>query len=235
MKLKSFAASVIFSIAAFASVKAQNVDEVVSKYIAAKGGADKLKSVNTIVEKGTLNANGQKIPINMTIVNGKAMKQDYTVNGMTGYQIVTATEGWNYNPFMGQTKSEAMTADDVKSSQDQLDATDDLFDYVAKGTTVEYLGKDDVEGTECYKLKLTMKSGKEKTCYISTEDNLLVKITEKVTANGQEQEVNTMLSNYKEVNGIQFPFAVTGPFGLVEMDTIEINTDVDESVFKPTN
>lgn len=235
MKLKSFAASLIFSVAAFVSVKAQTADEIVSKYIDAKGGAEKLRSIKTIVQKGNLNANGQKIPVNMTIINGKAMRQDFTVNGMTGYQIVTTTEGWGYNPFMGQTKAEALTADDVKSSQDQLDATDDLFEYASKGITVDYLGTEDVEGTECYKLKLTMKSGKEKTMFISTEDNMLVKVSEKVTANGQEMESNTMFSNYKEVDGIQFPFSVNGNFGLVEMDSITINPEVDESIFKPTN
>ena len=235
MKLKSFAASLIFSVAAFVSVKAQTADEIVSKYIDAKGGAEKLRSIKTIVQKGNLNANGQKIPVNMTIINGKAMRQDFTVNGMTGYQIVTTTEGWGYNPFMGQTKAEALTADDVKSSQDQLDATDDLFEYASKGITVDYLGTEDVEGTECHKLKLTMKSGKEKTMFISTEDNMLVKVSEKVTANGQEIESNTMFSNYKDVDGIQFPFSVNGNFGLVEMDSITINPEVDESIFKPTN
>lgn len=234
MKVKSMMAALFMAAAVFTSAKAQTADEVVNKYINAMGGADKLKTINTIVRKGTLNANGQKIPINVYLVNGKAMRQDYTVNGMTGYQILTSTAGWSFNPFMGQTKAEPMTDDDVKKEQDQLDATDDLLDYASKGTTVEYLGTDDVEGTECHKLKLTLKSGKEKTYYISTEDNMLVKISEKVTANGQEQQSDVMFSNYKEVNGIMFAFSVNGPFGPIEIDSIDINTEVDDTLFQPS-
>lgn len=234
MKVKSMMAALFLAATVFTSAKAQTADEVVNKYITAIGGTEKLRAINSVVRKGTLNANGMKIPINSYTVNGKGMRQDYTVNGMTGFTILTSTDGWNYNPFMGQSKAEPMTADDVKKDQDELDATDDLLDYASKGTTVEYLGTDDVEGTECYKLKLTMKSGKEKTVYISTEDNMLVKTSEKVTANGQEQEASVMYSNYKEVNGIKFAFAINSPFGPIDFDSIEINTEVDDALFQPS-
>lgn len=234
MKVKSMMAALFLAATVFTSAKAQTADEIVNKYITAIGGTEKLRAINSVVRKGTLNANGMKIPINSYTVNGKGMRQDYTVNGMTGFTILTSTDGWNYNPFMGQSKAEPMTADDVKKDQDELDATDDLLDYASKGTTVEYLGTDDVEGTECYKLKLTMKSGKEKTAYISTEDNMLVKTSEKVTANGQEQEASVMYSNYKEVNGIKFAFSINSPFGPIDFDSIEINTEVDDALFQPS-
>jgi hypothetical protein len=219
------------AVASFSS--AQTAEEVVAKYISAKGGADNLRKIQTVVMKGTLNANGLEIPINSYVIGNKAYRQDFTVNGMTGYQIITKENGWNFNPFMGQTKAEAMTADDIKSSLDQLDATDDLLDYAAKGTGVEYLGTEDVEGTECYKLKLTMSSGKEKTYFIATADNMLVKTSQKVNANGQEVETSTMMSNYKEVNGVLFPYSISVDFGPLEIENIEINVPVDESLFQP--
>ena len=235
MNLKRLGIVMLFSIAAFTTIKAQTADEIINKYIDARGGTEKLNAITSMVQKGNLNVNGMKIPVTITTVDNKAMRADFTFNGMSGYQIITTTDGWGYNPFQGQTKAEPMTADDVKISQDALDAKDDLLDYAAKGTTVEALGTEDVEGTECYKLKLTMKSGKEKTYFINTEDNTLVKISEKSTTNGQEQEAVTMLANYKDVNGLQFPFSVTGPMGPIEIDSIEINPVVDESIFKPSN
>ena len=39
------------------------------------------------------------------------------------------------------------------------------MDYKAKGSKIELVGKDDMEGTEVYKLKLTTKDGKEKTMF----------------------------------------------------------------------
>ena len=159
------------------------------------------------------------------------------------FDLKLMATNWGYNgtldAYCGHAKKEGYDGIEIwwpmeKKDQDELDATDDLLDYASKGTTVEYLGTDDVEGTECYKLKLTMKSGKEKTAYISTEDNMLVKTSEKVTANGQEQEASVMYSNYKEVNGIKFAFAINSPFGPIDFDSIEINTEVDDALFQPS-
>lgn len=234
MKSKLFAALLIMCFSAFSTVHAQTVDEIVNKYITARGGADKLNTINSSITKGNLNVNGMKIPINISVEDGKAMRVDFTFNGMTGYQIITTTQGWNFSPFQGQTKTEPMTDDDVKKNQDALDAKDDLLDYAKKGTTIQSLGNEDVEGSDCYKLKLTYKSGKEKTFFIATDDSLLVKTSEKVTVNGQEQDNNTTFANYKVVNGIKFPFSITSPMGLIEVDTITIDPQIDESIFKPS-
>lgn len=90
---------------------------------------------------GNLSTNGVQVPLSIKVLSGKGIRVEFSFNGMTGYQIVTDTQGWNFNPFMGQTAPEPMTEDQVKDSQDQLDATDDLLDYAAKGSTVEFQGK----------------------------------------------------------------------------------------------
>ena len=177
MKRTHFLLTLVLSVCTITASFAQTADEIAKSYLDAKGGADKIKAINDLTMTGNLTINGIKIPLTIKVVNGKAMRVDFSFNGMTGYQIITETQGWNFNPFQGQTAAEPMTDDDVKSSQDQLDATDDLLDYAAKGSTVEYLGKDDVEGTEAHKLKITFKSGKEKTMFISTADYVLLKAT----------------------------------------------------------
>ena len=58
-------------------------------------------------------------------------------------------------PFQGQTAPEAKTAEELAEAQDNLDAQGELIDYAAKGHKVELIGKEDVEGTECFKLKVT--------------------------------------------------------------------------------
>lgn len=234
MKLKSIVLGAFFSVS-FLAGKAQTADEVISKYIENKGGADNVRSIKTVIMHGNINQGGNKIPITIYGINNKAFRIEFTFNGMTGYQIITDTAGWGFNPFMGQTSAEPMTADDVKSSQDQLDLQDDLLDYASKGTAVEYLGKDDVEGTECHKLKVTFKNGKEKTYYIGTQDNLLVKVSEKITANGQEMESATTFGNYQKTeNGVLMAHSIMNSLqGQVEIDTVEVNKEIDLAKFKP--
>ncbi|NDC40628.1 MAG: outer membrane lipoprotein-sorting protein, partial [Chitinophagia bacterium] len=149
-------------------------------------------------------------------------------------QIVTDKAGWAFNPFMGQTKAEAMTADDVKEAQVQLDLQGPLVDYKTKGNKIAYLGKDEVDGTECYKLKVTFPTGKMETIYIDATTYFHIKSVEKVVADGKEIETTQMLSNYKQLpEGIFVPMSMDMGMGVMEVKTVVINKDVDENTFVP--
>jgi outer membrane lipoprotein-sorting protein len=139
-------------------------------------------------------------------------------------------------PFQGQTKPEAMTADDVKDSQDELDVQGELVDYKAKGNKIEFLGKDDMEGTPCLKLKLTFKTGKEQTMYFDASNYYLLKTVAKVKANGKEMESVQTFSNYQKLpEGIFMPMVMSADGGEITFKSVEINKPVDDKIFKPNN
>lgn len=233
--IKTALATLTFAVAAYA-VQAQTADEIVSKHVTAIGGADAWKKVNSVVTEGKLTVQGAEVNVTATVLNGKGSRQDIAVMGMNGYQIMTPTAGWNFMPFQGQQKPEPVTEEQVKEGADQLDAQGALVDYKAKGHAVEYLGKDDVEGTECYKLKVTHKSGKTETIFVDPASYYIVKSISKQKANGQEMDVTTTLSNYKKLpEGIVVPMTVGLPFGEMNITKVEVNKPVDEAIFKPAN
>ena len=147
---------------------------------------------------------------------------------------MTTTAGWNFMPFQGQTQPEPVTDEDVKEGQDELDAQDELVDYKDKGTTVELVGKDDVDGTECYKLKVIFKSGKSEYVFIDPKSFFTIRQIAKQKANGKEMEVTTNFSNYQKMpEGILVPMSITLPFGEMNITKVEMNKPVDEAIFKP--
>lgn len=227
----AFAALVLTSV-----TKGQTADEIVNKYITAIGGEDNWKKVNSVIYEGKLTIQGADVAVIMTILNGKGMRQNITVGGMTGYQIMTPGGGWNFMPFQGQTKPEPVTEEMVKEGTDQYDAQGSLVDYKAKGHTVDYIGKEDIEGTECYKLKVTHKSGKTETMYFDPASYLAIRTIAKQKANGQEVDITTNLSNYQKLpEGILVPMSIGLPFGELTISKVEVNKPVDESIFKPAN
>lgn len=215
---------------------AQTAEEIVAKHIEAIGGAAAWKKVNSLYYEGKMTVQGAEINLTLTSLNGKGVRQNISLMGMTGYQIITPTAGWNFMPFQGQTTPEAMTADELKQAVDDLDVQGKLVDYKSKGHTVEYLGKDDVEGTECFKLKITTKAGNVETVFIDPKSYYIVRSVVKRTANGQESDVPTGLSNFQKLpEGIVVPFSLTLPFGEMVISKAEVNKQVDESTFKPSN
>lgn len=233
--MKRIVFSLLLVAAAFIT-KAQTADEIVSKHIEAIGGADAWRKVTSIRQEGTMQVQGADVTVARTVLHGKGTRQDISLGGMNGYSIMTPTAGWNFMPFQGQTQPEPMTAEDIKEGQQDMDAQDELVDYKDKGTTVELLGKDDVDGTECYKLLVTFKSGKSESLFIDPASYHIIRQVAKQKANGQEMDITTNFSNYQKLpEGIVVAMSVTLPFGELNIKKVEVNKPVDEMIFKPTN
>jgi hypothetical protein len=216
------------------TAKAQTADEIIQKHITAIGGTDNWKKITSVKMAGSVNAGGMELPVTVTKVNGKGFKAEFTINGMTGYMILTPTAGWAYNPMQGQQKPEALTAEDVKQSQDELDIPGPLFDYKTKGCKIVYLGKDEVEGTECHKLKVTLPNGKEQTMYFDATSYYHIRTVEKTTANGKEEEQISNYGNFQKLpEGIVFPMSIDEGEGPMAVKSVEVNKPVDDNLFKP--
>lgn len=219
----------LFAIGAFS----QNLDEIVKKHIDAIGGLENWKKLKSLKMECSIKANGADIKVVICQLDKKAMRQDIAVMGMNGYEIVTNTQGWSFMPFQGQIKPEAMTADDVKNSQDDLWIQDEFITYKELKKKLELIGSDDMDGTDCFKLKMTDKNNQETTYYIDKSDYNIIKSVSKVKADGKEMEVISTYGNYKKTEeGIVFAMSTTGGYGPMEITKIEVNPKIDETIFQ---
>jgi hypothetical protein len=215
-------------------VFSQTADEIVNKYIDALGGKSKIAQIKNIYMEGTVDAQGQQIVIkNWQIVN-TCKRDEFTVMGMTGYSIVTKDSGWTFSPFQGQKTAEPMTAEQVKKEKVDLDEVFPLTTYKEKGYKLEYKGKDDVDGTDAYKLELTINDSNVETYFIDPNTYYIMRVKEKATINGKTEEGTTDFTNYqKTADGFMFPMSVGSDMGAVKFTSIKINTDMDPSLFVP--
>lgn len=229
--IAKFIAVIAFSLISNSAVS-QKQDEIISKHIEAIGGKDNWNKVKTLRCEATMKANGAEIKMTFLQVDKKAMRQNISVMGMEGYSIITEKEGWSFMPFQGQTKPEPMTADDVKNAQDGLYLQDEFLTYKELGKKLEFLGKDDMDGTECFKFKMTDKNAQETTYFLDALSYLTIKQTSKIKADGKEMEGSTMYSNYKKLpEGVVYPMTVGGGWGDTEFTKVEINPVIDEKEF----
>jgi len=215
-------------------LKAQTADEIITKHIEAIGGKDAWKKVNTLKIDGNLNVQGTDIKISLVQLHGKGMRQDIIVQGMEGYQIVTPTKGWTFMPFQGQTEVTPMGEEELKQAQTELDTHGSLLEYQEKGHTAELAGKENINEAECYKIVLTLNSGKKETVFIDSKNYYVVRTKTNQKVNGQDQELETNYSSFEKMpEGIVVAKSLTLPYGTMTLNKIEVNKPIDEKVFTP--
>src|SRR5882757_8944291 len=197
MKTLKTGAFILLASLSLGSVKAQTVDEVVTKYVDALGGKSLISSIKTIYVESSIDIMGNEAPSVTYIINGKGYKNEVDFNGTKIVQCVTDKGGWALNPMAGSTTPTAIPEDQVKASQAQLQVGGPLYDYAAKGNKVELIGKDTSGGATAYKVKVTTGSV-DIVYYIDASSYHSNKAVSQFIANGQDIESTASFSDYKK-------------------------------------
>ncbi len=234
--MKHFTLSLILATILFSNLAiSQNADEIISKYITAIGGSSNWEKVESIYYEGDFEAHGVKMKVYKSILHGKGMRLNMSSPQFTSFEIITPSQGWEYKPFLGQTKPEQITPDRLLLEETQYDAQGIFINYKTKGHSMTYAGKETINGKECYKVEVKHKSGKIEQAYFEASSFLLARITGKTSI---KDDIVIEFDDYTLLpEAIWFPRTITtNPgTGKVSLMKIEINKTINEGIFKPVN
>lgn len=219
-----------------APAAAQTVDELIAKSYEARGGLDKLKAVQSVRMTARMTMGPMELPIVIEMKRPARVRVDITVQGTAAVQAYDGTTAWGISP-MGTGQAEALPAEQAKEMADQADIDGALADYKAKGHQVELVGKEKVEGSDAYRLKVTKKDGDVEHHFLDAESYLPIRVEAKRTIRGTEIEGESTIGDYKEAGGLLWPYSIqNGAKGRPEkqnltVEKIEINPAIDDARF----
>jgi len=225
------------------SLSAQTADEVVSKYLAARGGAEKIKAVKSERVTGTISfgpdAEG---PFVVERQRPLKMHMEISLNGETLIRVYDGkSAGWIYNPFTANPSVQPMSDADLRNIFDEADFDGPFVDYKSKGSQIEFVDKEEVLGKTAYKLKLTNKLGDVSFFYFDASTNLLLKWEGDRKIANQNVPWESFFHDFREVNGLKYPFLIesdapgTEQHQRITADKIEVNIPIDASHFGKPN
>jgi outer membrane lipoprotein-sorting protein len=226
--------------------QAQTADEIIAKYFENTGGIAKWKALEGIKMTAKVNQGGMEIPLVITQLKDGRQMTKVNFQGKDIMQgVYDGTTLWSHN-FMNMKaeKSDAEATENFK--KDIGEFPDPFLTYKERGLKVELLGKETIDGTETFKIKLTKKpikvDGKETeniTFYYFDAENFvpLMAESEVKSGPGKGQIRQSKMSDYQEVNGLMMPFSmVQGAKGgpsepPLTISAIELNPKVDAAAF----
>ena len=188
--------------------RAQTVEEIIAKNIQAHGGIEKLKAVHSLRATAKFSQGSFHAEYRQENKRPGRVREEFIVQGMAQVQAYDGKAGWQISPFGGRKDPELMSQDDMKSLVVDADLDGPLVDYKEKGHKAELAGHDSVEGTDCFKIKLSMKNGDVRYYYLDADSFLELKLEIQTTIRGALQESEIYYGDYEQVNGIYYPFAV---------------------------
>ena len=169
------------------------------------------------------------------------MRQEFLLQGMTGVTAFDGKVGWKIRPWQGKKDAEPLGEEEMKGIVEDSDFDGPLVNYRQKGNKVDFVGMEPVEGTDAYKLKVTLANGDVRYYFMDTDYYVPIKIEMKRMIRGAEQEFESSLGDYKEVNGWYLPFSVESNLkgstskDKVTYEKIEANVPMTTALFvKPS-
>jgi outer membrane lipoprotein-sorting protein len=221
------------------TVAAQTADEIVKKAIEARGGAAKIKAVQSESVTGRIVfAPGQEGTFVVELKRPLRMHMEISVQGQTIIRVFDGkSAGWILNPFDQNKDVQPMPAEDLKNITDESDFDGPLVDYHAKGNQIELIGKEVLDDKPVYRLKLTNKSGNTRFYLFDAATFILRKWEGTRNTGAREVPWESYFSEYREVQGLKYAFRIdqgspgTGDKQTLITEKIEIDPVLDDARF----
>ena len=210
------------------SVLPEGIDttSIINAYFDAIGGKDKAEAIQSKKEIASASMQGMTLEIESKKTNAQ---QSFLAVKMMGNvmqkQVINKTEG--YMEAQGQRMP--MDADALTKA---LPDTAVFAELILDPSQISLAGIVDVNGTKAYELKVS----DSKSYFYSVESGLKIKISETQEMQGNTITQETMIGDYKAVDGILFPHTVTQSFGPQKIDfitsSIELNVSFSDEDFQ---
>ena len=216
------------------------VDEIVGRYLTARGGIQKLRDLQTLRQEGRVNAGAGRDGLVMREIKrpGK-IRFEFTVQGVTSVFASDGQRGWKVNPLEGEMGPQALPDQALIDAREQADIDGPLVDWKSKGSQIEIAGREVVGGHAAWKLKLTLKSGGVLTAWVDVKSASLVRTEATRQVRGKQVRIETTFGDYRKSGGILFPHLVEvraagRPQVLrIVVDKVEVNPALSDARFAP--
>jgi len=226
------------------AVKAQDMtlEEILENHFEAIG-QEKLVEVKSMKMGGKQMFQGMEFPFSISFKRPTKMRMEVDIQGSKMIQAYNGKTGYMINPMTGSTEPQDVSEEQLKQFKEMSDFDGKLYNYKEKGSTLELVGKEEMEGTEVYNLKLVEKPEKEGEegdityYYIDSESYVILKQSTKRIMQGNEVEVENYFSNYKQVDGIAFWHSMEvktngNPVSQLTIEEASLNDEIADELFE---
>ena len=207
---------------------AQSVDDIVVRAIAARGGAKRIKSINTQRLTGRISLNsGEHGAVIVEMKRLGMMRESVTLDDKSMIRTTDGSVGWVVGSLRNLLQPQQVNAEELRNLAQSADFEGPLIDYRQKGNRIELAGKEKVGKRLAFKLVISMKTGENRIEFIDSKSHLEVKWQGLSGGNMFE----SYFRDYREVKGVMYAFEIDSGTQKIVLDKVEVNPKLDSARF----
>jgi len=220
--------------AAKPSAPALTATQIVERNVAARGGPEAWRKIQTLSMSGTMDAGkarkinpkdyaaGHKpklgpdkrpldestlvqVPFVMQYKRPLKSRVQIEFKGQSAIQVYDGRQGYKLRPYLNRHDWESYNAEELRQAAVEQELDGPLIDCLSKGTKVVAEGVEPVEGREAYRLALTFKNGQSRHVWVDTQSFLEVQVDGTRRVDGKPRSMWTVMRDYKSINGLLIP------------------------------
>jgi hypothetical protein len=205
--------------------------DVIGKYFTAVGGKDKLTAVKDLQIVSESAVQGQKVIVTRKVLFPDDLMTDIELpdmNNAHAMRLLIMGDSVSYSQ-MGQNPT---LDDEAKRDAREDESPFPELDFSKAGYKTELTSIKNIDAKDVYELKVTLPSGRLFVYYYDTGTGLRMKVVK----NQREGQTVTMYGDYRDVNGILFPWHVDENQGEIDLDmkvkSVKVNSGLTAADFK---
>jgi len=214
--------------------------EIVAKSVAARGGLDAWRKVETMVWVGHIESAHAPMPgmqFELDQARPNKTRLEIRAPGYKALRVFDGTHGWKLRPAAGRPEVEPFTPQEIMFAQAGHGIDGPLIDHAAKGSvTLESV--DEIGGRKGYHLKLRRARGGTEDVWVDTETYLDIRHDRMADGPaGAPRRVSVTYGDYRTVEGLRIPFLIATGGGpgttpdKMQIETVVLNAPLADSSF----
>jgi len=213
---------------------AQTVEQILNQHFSASGqGA--LSKITSVRSTGKAIQAGTELPFMQIQERPGKLYLEIEIQGVKMIQAYNGLNGWAIEPWMSS-EPRKLTVPEVSNMAEMARIDNDLVNWEENGYSLEFIGKEVLDGNDVFRLKLTKTADDTYQFFIDSETYLINKMVNYNDNAGKVAEGETILGDYRKINGIAVPFRTEvkydGQTLMVNvLDKVEFDIELDESFF----
>ena len=221
------------------SAAALSADEIVAKNLAAQGGLDAWRKVETMVWIGHIESAHAPMPgmqFKLEQKRPNKTRLQLSARGDKSVRVFDGVHGWKVRPSRGRPEAQPYTPQELKFAKAAHGIDGPLIDCAAKGNSATLESVDEIAGRNAYHLNVRLATGGNEHVWIDTETYLDVRY-DRMAEGPPQRRVSVVYSDYRTVEGLQIPFLIQtgGGAGMtpdkMQIERVVLNAPLDDSTF----